>query len=139
MKNVERFASIGAALSALATLACCLPMGIAAAAATASAALVFAALRPWLLGISIVLLLVGFVQTYRRRDCARSRTSVAVFWISVAIVVVIIFFPQLVATALASSPPAQQPLITMTSLDRIKAEFNRSADSTRIILLLSPS
>lgn len=104
MKHTERVAPVAAALSALTTVVCCLPIGIAAAAATASIGAVVASVRPWLLAMSVVLLGVGVMQLYRRNGaCARqSRTSVALFWTSAAIVVVALLFPQLLASVLAN-------------------------------------
>lgn len=43
-----------AAVTSLATFACCLPMGFAAAAATASLSMAVAAYQPWFLGASVV-------------------------------------------------------------------------------------
>lgn len=107
MKTSERITPIAAASSALATLLCCLPIGFAAAAATASAALVVAKLRPWLLGAAFVLVAIGFVQTYRGgSSCARrSRTSVFILWASGAVVLLTILFPQVVASAIADWMP----------------------------------
>src|SRR5438309_1092281 len=99
MTRGERITPIGAALSALATLLCCLPIGFAAAAATASVGVVVAALRPWLLGVAVVLLAVGFVQMYHRaRACKRrSRTSLVILWVSAVVVALVILFPQVIA------------------------------------------
>jgi hypothetical protein len=58
MKHAERVTPIAAVTSALATLLCCLPIGFAAAAATASVAAVVGQLRPWLLGASVVFVAV---------------------------------------------------------------------------------
>ena len=62
MKHGEKIAPVAAALTGLATLACCLPMGFAAAAVTAGLSTVVAAYQPWFLGLSVVLLAVGLVQ-----------------------------------------------------------------------------
>jgi hypothetical protein len=62
----EKIAPVAAAATALATLACCLPVGIAAAAATASLAAVVAEHRVWFLFASGVLLAVGAVPTEPR-------------------------------------------------------------------------
>lgn len=107
MKHSERITPIAASMSAIATLLCCLPIGFAAAAATASAAVVVASLRPWLLGLAVVLLAVGFVQMYRRGNaCARrSCTSVVILWVSAAVVLLVTLFPQIVASAIADWLP----------------------------------
>src|SRR5580700_6123483 len=54
-------------------MGCCLPLGFAAALGTAGASTLFAALRPWLLGISVVLLGVGFWQQRTAKRCAAKR------------------------------------------------------------------
>jgi hypothetical protein len=108
MKHAEKITPIAAAASALATLLCCLPLGFAAAAATVSMAMAVAKLRPWLLGASVLLVVVGFVQVYRRKACdRRSRTSVAILWACAAIVLLVTLFPQLFATAIADLTPSR--------------------------------
>lgn len=108
MKHAEKITPIAAAASALTTLLCCLPLGFAAA-ATASLGLVVATLRPWLLGLAIVLLGVGFVQMYRGKNACRRRNpaNLAILWISTAVVVLVALFPQLVATVAADWLPAR--------------------------------
>src|SRR6266498_2012178 len=108
MKHAEKITPIAAAASALATLLCCLPLGFAAAAATVSMATAVAKLRPWLLGASVLLVAVGFVQVYRRKACdRRSRASVAILWACAGIVLLVTLFPQLFATALADLTPSR--------------------------------
>jgi hypothetical protein len=60
-------------------------------------------LRPWLLVISVVLLVVGFAQLYVGKSACRrrSRLSVALLWIAVFVVVLVIIFPQVIASLLA--------------------------------------
>jgi len=84
MKHGEKIAPVAAALMGLATLACCLPMGFAAAAVTASLSTVVAPYQPWFLGASVVLLLVGTVQLRQiQRTCAtRPYSSLIVFCVS---------------------------------------------------------
>ena len=62
MKHGEKIAPVAAALTGLATLACCLPVGFAAAAVTAGLSTVVATYQSWFLGASVVLLAVGLVQ-----------------------------------------------------------------------------
>lgn len=109
MKHAERITPIAAAASALTTLLCCLPLGFAAAAATASLSVALAALRPWLLGASVVLVAIGFVQAYRgRKACERPRpATLAILWVCAAIVLLVTLFPQVVATALADFLPSR--------------------------------
>ena len=107
MKHAEKVTPIAAVTSALATLLCCLPIGFAAAAATASVAAVVGQLRPWLLGASVVLVAIGFGQVYRRKACERrSPATLAILWIGAAIVVVVILFPQAIAGAIANLLPS---------------------------------
>lgn len=74
MKHGEKVAPVMAALTGLATLACCLPMGFAAAAVTASLDMAVAAYQPWFLGVSILFLTVGGVQLrHKQRACGTNR------------------------------------------------------------------
>lgn len=95
-------ASIVALISVVASITCCLPLAFLAALGAASASAVFAALRPWLLVLSAVMLAIGFVQLYRERKCARrSVPAVALLWVAVAIFLVMLLFPQQLASLLA--------------------------------------
>lgn len=70
----------------------------------ASLSVWIAPLRPWLLGAAVLLLVVGFWQIYRRGnlcDARRSRFSVALFWLALAVVLFVTVFPQLIANWLA--------------------------------------
>ncbi len=104
MKHSEKITPVAAAISALSTMACCLPSGIAAAAGAAGLGAVVEPLRPWLIGLSIGLLILGFVQLYRsNRSCRRrSPLSIAVFSISAVVVAAILLFPQISAGLLAN-------------------------------------
>jgi hypothetical protein len=84
-------------------MVCCLPSGIAAAAEAAGLGAVLEPLRPWLVGLSIVLLVVGFVQFHRsNRTCQRrSPVSIALFLISAVVVLGVIVLPQITAGLLA--------------------------------------
>jgi hypothetical protein len=92
MKHAESLTSVAAVSSALATLACCLPLGIVGiagvAAASASLSLVIDWLRPWPIGLSVVLLGLSGYQVYRAKGACqgRSRTSVVLLWGSVLVV-----------------------------------------------------
>jgi hypothetical protein len=63
-------ASLGAIVSSVASIACCLPFGFAAALGTGVAGAFFATLRPLLLGLSVALLGVGFWQQRRAKQCS---------------------------------------------------------------------
>ena len=103
MNKSERLTPIAAVLAALATLACCLPVGFIGAAGLAGLSVWSARLRWWLLGASLGLLALAFAQLYgKKRSCRRpSATSVALLWIAVALVLTILLFPQWVASVLA--------------------------------------
>jgi hypothetical protein len=99
-------ASASAVMSAIATLACCVPVGFAAAAGLAGISLTLSRYRVWFLGASLVLLAVGFIEHYRAPQCDRSRTrwSTAILWCAAAIVLVNLIFPQWIAGLIAGPP-----------------------------------
>jgi hypothetical protein len=103
MKVLEKGAPAAAIVAAVSTLACCVPLGFLGAVGLASISVWVQALRPWLLGASIALLCFGFVQLYfRKSSCRRrSRASLVLFWIAVAVVVLVVLFPQIVASLIA--------------------------------------
>jgi hypothetical protein len=96
-------ASLGAILSSLATMGCCLPLGFAGALGAAGASAFVQRFRPWLLGLSIVLLGIGFWQQRRARLCSvkRSYLSAVLLWTAVGFVVAMIVFPQQIAGFIA--------------------------------------
>jgi hypothetical protein len=107
MKHTEKITPIAAAFSAVAALACCLPLGFAAAAATASLGAVVASYRSWFLGASVVLLVIGGAQVTRaRRACStRGNLAMVILGISAVIVAAVILFPQVLAGLLADWMP----------------------------------
>ena len=96
-------ASLAVLVSSLATMGCCFPLGFAAALGTAGTSVFFQTLRPWLLGLSIGLLGVGFWQQRRAKQCSvkRSYLSAVLLWSAVALVVGMILFPQEIAGFIA--------------------------------------
>lgn len=96
-------ASIAAILSSVTTISCCLPIGFAAALGAGAASAFFTTLRPWLLGMSVVLIGLGFWQQRRAKQCAvRGRMIGSVLlWAAVAVVLAMILFPQEIATVIA--------------------------------------
>jgi hypothetical protein len=107
MKHAEKVAPVAAAVSALATLACCLPIAFAAGTASAGLAVVAGTYRWWFVGASAALLIVGGVQLVQvRRACAtRGSSSIVVLGVSAAVVVLVLAFPQLVAGLIADWMP----------------------------------
>ncbi len=96
-------ASLVAILSSLATISCCLPLGFAAALGAGAASAFFTTLRPWLLGLSVGLLGLGFWQQRRAKQCAvRGRLFGSVLlWAAVVVVIGMILFPQQIAGFIA--------------------------------------
>lgn len=102
MRITERGAPIAAIIAAFSSLVCCLPFTFVGVAGLLGGSARSQAMRPWLLLASGVLLIVGFVQLYFRKQCrTRSRLSIAIYWIATAIVLLLILFPQIAATILA--------------------------------------
>ena len=102
MRIAERATPIAAIIAAFSSLACCLPFTLVGAAGLLGASARSQALRPWLLLASAVLLIIGFILLYFRKQCrTRSRLSVAIFWVATSIVLLLILFPQIAASILA--------------------------------------
>ncbi len=96
-------ASLGAIVSSLATMACCMPLGFAGALGAAGASALVQRFRPWLLALSIALLGIGFWQQRRARLCSvkRSYLSAVLLWTAVVFVAAMIVFPQEIAGFIA--------------------------------------
>ncbi len=107
MTQGEKVTPIVAAVAAVSTLACCLPLPFAAATLTGGLATVVATHQWWFIGASVVLLLVGLVQLRRaQRTCQPRRTSSFIVYVCCAGVVgMVIFFPQVLAGVLADWLP----------------------------------
>ena len=99
MRLAEKVTPVLGAVSAVATLACCLPIAGASMLGLGSLLGALGAYQAWLLPASAILLAVGGLQIWRsRRVCQRtSKVSVAILVISAAIVALVLFFPQSVA------------------------------------------
>jgi len=106
MRFTERLTPVAAAMSALATLACCLPLGIAGAVSTLGLSFALERLRPWLIGLAVILLGVSVFQMYHgRRSCQRrSRLSLVLFGLSAVVVLAVMIFPQKLAELMAALP-----------------------------------
>lgn len=96
-------ASVGAILSSLASLSCCLPLGFAAALGAGAASVLLTTLRPWLLGLSVILIGLGFWQQRRAKQCVVKGRIVGqvLLWSAVVVVLGMILFPQQIAGFLA--------------------------------------
>jgi hypothetical protein len=137
--------SLAAVLSVLAASSCCLPIVpfVAAAGLAGSSAFLWMA-RPYLLGASVLLVGLGFYQAARAKKCNRrpSGISYGFLWLSSAVVVTSIFFPQVVYLSGGNRTPAgQSPLADLTpqTLDSIRDAFNAAHDDARLVLFLSPT
>jgi hypothetical protein len=96
--------SIAALGSVIAAMSCCLPVGtFLLAAGAAGVGRVLTPLRPWLFGVSIGALILGFVQAYGRSHCTlrRNPITVVLLWGAAGMVLVLLLFPQAVAGFLA--------------------------------------
>lgn len=107
MKHAENVASVAAAVTALTTLLCCVPVGFAAAVASAGLASVVSSHQRWFIVASLAMLGIGALQTIRlRRACARRPTSsFIVLGVSTIVVLLVVLFPQVLATILADWGP----------------------------------
>jgi hypothetical protein len=96
-------ASLGAVVASLLTLGCCLPLPFLGAAGVAGASVFLAGARPWLLGLSIILLGLGFFQVYRGMRCRTRQSKAAIVCLGLATVLVVLLFlfPQVIASVLA--------------------------------------
>lgn len=103
MKLVERATPVAAVVAAISTLACCLPLSFLGAIGLAGAGVWLFPVRRWFVAGALVFLVIGFVQLYRRRgQCTRrSPVSIALFWVATGIVLIIVLFPQVVASLIA--------------------------------------
>jgi len=98
-------ASLAAIGGVLVASSCCWPvLPFIAAAGLAGGSELLAAARPYLLGASVLSIGYGFYQARRARICGRRpRLAIAVLlWASTVFVVMAIFFPQVMANAVAS-------------------------------------
>ena len=103
MRVAERVTPVAAVIAALSTLACCLPFAFLGALGLARASVKLQSARHWFLAGAGILLVVGFVQLYvRRNQCQRrSPLSIVVFWLAVVTVLLVVLFPQVIASLLA--------------------------------------
>lgn len=95
--------SVGAIITSLLTLGCCLPLPFLGAAGLAGASVFLAGARPWLLGLSVILLGAGFYQVYRGMRCRarQSKTAIVLLSLATLVVVLLLLFPQVIASVLA--------------------------------------
>jgi uncharacterized membrane protein YczE len=123
-------------VSTLAALSCCLPLApFLLAFGFAGASGVFLTLQPYLAGLSLVMLVVGFVQAFRTRKCGRKRVALN---LTVLLVATVMVGTMLFATAPGTAPPGQ-PAVAKLDLAAFRDSFNAAVDHTRVVALLSPT
>ena len=107
MKHAEKITPVAAALSALATLACCLPISFAAGTATAGLAVVAGSYKWAFVSASMILLALGSMQLVRAHRACRTRGigSMVILGFSGVIVLLVLAFPQVIAGLLADWMP----------------------------------
>jgi hypothetical protein len=103
MKAATKVMPVAAAVTALSTLACCLPLSLSAAIGIASLSLLLDRYRAWLVAIAVMFLVVGAVQLYRfNRACRKTSVGSVVFLVLAGVIVIgVSLFPQIVAVVLA--------------------------------------
>ena len=103
MRVAERVTPVAAVVAALSTLACCLPFGFLGAVGVAGLSVWARSYAGWFLAVAAVLLVVGFVQLYRGRNQCKKRSivSIVLFWVAAAIVLLVVLFPQVIASLVA--------------------------------------
>jgi len=97
-------ASLAALGSVIVASSCCLPLlPFVFAAGAAGTSAFFVQFRPYLLGLSVLLIAFGFYQSWRARQCRRKLGWISTFllWFSAIAVVLFIFFPQVIANFVA--------------------------------------
>jgi hypothetical protein len=106
MSLSEKIAPAGALTAALISISCCLPFSIPAALGLAGLSMFASANQLWLIGASVVLLIVGTIQIIRKPACQRrSRGSIVLLCVSALLVMAVVFLPQLIAGFLADYLP----------------------------------
>jgi hypothetical protein len=105
MKKAEIVIPATAIIATLASLTCCLPLALLAALGSLAVALAYA--KPWLLGLSGLLLAVALVQLFRRKGCGLRSTRAGIFlvWAALLLILAVALYPQGVASILASLAP----------------------------------
>jgi len=136
--------SLASLASLVAALSCCLPLGtLLLAAGSAGASLLVEKLRPWLLALSVALVVFAFVQTYFSNKCAfrYRRLRTCLLWFSAVVVLGMIAVPQYFSALLAGRLPvftSHAPLRDF-NLPEFTREFDASLAQTRLVILLSPT
>jgi len=97
-------AGVSAIVSAFVALSCCLPLGFLAALGLTGTSFFLHSFQPWLLGLSVVFLAIGFFHHYKGTRCGAKRSGLVelLLWASAVLVVVMILFPEIIAGVIAN-------------------------------------
>jgi len=107
MKPATKVMPVAATVTALSTLACCLPLSLSTAIGVAGLAVTIEPYRHWFVSVSLLFLAVGLFQLYRFKQTCRtsSRSGIVAFSIAAIIVLGVYLFPQVIAVVLAGLFP----------------------------------
>lgn len=133
--------SLAAIASVIAATTCCLPVGVLwLAAASAGVGTLLDRYRPWLVGLSIALILFGFWQSRRAQSCspARRRLNVTLLLLSAFFVGASLLLPAYWTLGSHHAPAGQPALRTLKDPDALRAEWN-AASGPKVLVLLSPT
>jgi len=105
VRLAEKVTPVMGAVTAVGTLACCLPLGGAAAIGLGTVLGIAAQYQEWLLPISGVMIALGAGLTWRsRRVCQRtSKASLVILGLSLLVVMLVLLAPQAVSGFLADA------------------------------------
>ena len=140
--------AVSALAGMAAALSCCLPTGaLLASAGLAGVSTFFTQAQPWLLGLSVLVLVWGFVQALRAKQCPvrRRRLNLVVLAASALLLAPALLLPQQTAAFLADSvvprgrPPLGQRPLEKMDVARLRQRFNDAAGQRRVIALFSPT
>jgi len=128
--------SLGAIVSVLAALSCCLPFGpFLLAAGSAGVSGVMISWQPYLIAFSILMLILGFVQAFRARRCGRRRRA----WNLAMLVSATVLVAAVLGVHIWAGLPAPGSKVAAFNADSFRQLFNAAADRPRLLVLLSPT
>jgi mercuric ion transport protein len=124
MPAAKRLTLGGAVVAALVASSCCIgPLVLAALGVGGAGALAaFGAYRPFILGVTVVLLAAGFYLTYRKpRACGCERRNPTGLWIATVMVAIFATAPNVIARVArhphASTPGAARAHLRVRGMD----------------------
>jgi hypothetical protein len=127
---------VGAVVSVLAALSCCLPLGpFLLAAGSAGVSGLMISWQPYLIGFSILMLIVGFGQAFRARHCGRRQRR----WNLAMLVSATVLVATVLGVHIWAGVPAPGSKVASFSADSFRHLFNAAADRPRLVVLLSPT